>query len=1179
MRLTKLELQGFKSFADATTLAFDPGATAIVGPNGCGKSNVADAVRWVLGEQRARTLRGGKMDDVIFQGSSARRPVNVAEVSLHFDNDDGTLPVAYREVVVTRRLSRSGESDYLLNGAPCRLRDIHDLMRGTGLGANSAMIIESRMVDALLSDRPDDRRELFEEAAGIGLYRDRRRTTERRLEETAVDVARLDDLIGEVHGQVRSLSRQRRRAERHAELTSRFRAVDVTLADRELAAAHVELDALSAALTALDERMPAAESAAQDAESRRTRAHADRTTAETQRAERARLVATQQEVAANLRGEIAVGEERQRNARSRRQQADSERHDGEAAGGRIDAERTVAAEERARLDAELQETLAALSGAATREDEARRALAAARARLDAGDAELRLLRDGAARADLDRAAAAREQEEITQRLTALAGERTAQRARVATATGATERHATELAAAQTAAAAATAVLAEARDAKSAAVAADATAGTELARAEAAVAALDGKLGTLEALERERVGLAPAAARLLQERTRFDAGAVLGPLSDYLSAGADDATVIERFLGSLVHAVLVRDHAAADAIRAWHAEATPGPLLLLPADAAAPPSASREGSLAARVAPADAARNWVEALLGRVRDLGSGTAFEDAHGAIWLPGAMSGVGPLRRRADLASVRSARDAAQDALERATERAAAARVAADAADRRIMAVAEVAAAADQAARTAEDRHADAERQRARAERDAREMDDTIGRLAARAETLLIQLDELRDATERATRAAAERETLAAAARVRVAGAEQDQDAAREAHAARQVARAQYEARLHVATERERRLTEEWGAATGRLAALRSELDTLSSADRTLLEHIATWRADLTARQAALAATEAQLAAAETAVRSADEALSEAEGALDAAHRDGSALGEERHRVQLRHAELAGRDRAVRDRVQTEWRGSWEALVAACPALTADDATLRAEAAALREEIAALGPVNPLAIEEHAEELKRSEFLAAQRADLAAAQASLHQAIREIDATARELFLTTFHEVRDHFRQIFMTLFGGGECDLRLENSDAPLDCDIEIHASPRGKRTQRIHLLSTGERALVALSLLFGIFLAKPSPFCLLDEVDAPLDDQNIGQFVHMVNTFKAKTQFIVITHNPRTTTDAADAVYGVTMQEPGVSSFVSVRLRAADPPAPRPRREHSGEREPASVLQGA
>ena len=266
MRLTKLEMQGFKSFADGTDMVFNPGVTAIVGPNGCGKSNVSDAVRWVLGEQRARLMRGAKMEEVIFQGSSARRPVNVAEVSLHFSNEDGTLPVAFQEVVITRRLSRSGESDYFLNRAPCRLRDISDLLRGTGLGAGTGVVIESKMIDALLSDRPDDRRELFEEAAGVGLYRDRRRTSERRLEETTVDLQRLDDLIAEVQSQVRSLARQRKRAERYSELMARRFTIELALAKRAMVAWQDELERLDARVAELTANAPGAEEAVGAAE-------------------------------------------------------------------------------------------------------------------------------------------------------------------------------------------------------------------------------------------------------------------------------------------------------------------------------------------------------------------------------------------------------------------------------------------------------------------------------------------------------------------------------------------------------------------------------------------------------------------------------------------------------------------------------------------------------------------------------------------------------------------------------------------------------------------------------------------------------------------------------------------------------------------------------------------------
>src|SRR5580765_6235719 len=234
MKLTKLELSGFKSFADTVTLTFEEGVTAIVGPNGCGKSNVSDSVRWVLGEQSARLLRGGKMEDVIFQGSAARRPVNITEVSLYLDNTDGDLPIAYREVVITRRLSRSGSSEYLLNKAPVRLRDIQDLLRGTGLGSDAGVVIEAKMIELLLSDRADERRSLFEEAAGISLYRDRKHSTERRLEETHQDLQRVEDLIAEVQSQLRSLARQKGKAERHAKLTEEKFAVQLTLARRQL---------------------------------------------------------------------------------------------------------------------------------------------------------------------------------------------------------------------------------------------------------------------------------------------------------------------------------------------------------------------------------------------------------------------------------------------------------------------------------------------------------------------------------------------------------------------------------------------------------------------------------------------------------------------------------------------------------------------------------------------------------------------------------------------------------------------------------------------------------------------------------------------------------------------------------------------------------------------------------
>src|ERR1700730_6605962 len=332
-------------------MIFHTGVTAIVGPNGCGKSNVSDAVRWVLGEQRARLLRGAKMEEVIFQGSSARRAVNLAEVSLFFENDDGSLDIPFREVVITRRLSRSGESDYFLNSSPCRLRDIHDMVRGTGLGADSGVVIEAEMVDALLSDRPDDRRELFEEAAGVGLYRDRKRSAERRLEETATDLARIDDLVAEVQSQVRSLARQRKRSERHGELMARRFTLEVAHATREMDAWRGDLLRLEERVARLRTEVPTEEERLRAAESARDAALASRTTAEARRTELGRLVTDQRESTQQLRGEIAVAEERLRNSTSRRERAEEERREGDAVAGRVRTELESACSELGQADA------------------------------------------------------------------------------------------------------------------------------------------------------------------------------------------------------------------------------------------------------------------------------------------------------------------------------------------------------------------------------------------------------------------------------------------------------------------------------------------------------------------------------------------------------------------------------------------------------------------------------------------------------------------------------------------------------------------------------------------------------------------------------------------------------------------------------------------------------------
>ncbi|MEP6620825.1 MAG: chromosome segregation protein SMC [bacterium] len=1155
MRLTKLELHGFKSFADATQLVFEPGVTAIVGPNGCGKSNVSDAVRWVLGEQRARLMRGAKMDEVIFQGSTARRAVNVAEVSLHFSNEEGLLPVPFKEVVITRRLSRSGDSDYFLNRAPCRLRDISDMLRGTGLGAGTGVVIESKMIDALLSDRPDERRELFEEAAGVGLYRDRRRTTERRLEETTGDLQRLDDLINEVSSQVRSLARQRKRAERHAEIMTRRFTVELSLAARSMEAWREELARLEVRVLELREQLPAAETAMADAEAARDAAHGARAGSEAQRNELSRLVSGQREQVQRIRGEMAVAEERQRNATSRRQRAETEAAAGEQTGTQIATEREAAAAEREKVEGELLQADAELTQHQEAENEVRRMLSEARAAVDRAERQLRELQDRARRVEHERERALRELDEVTQRGEALALERSQLDDALALAVSDQETSQADVDTAQELAALTAAELDATRATDRETRDQESLARAELFRADEALTALQGRVNALEQLERDRVGLAPAASRLLREREQFGEGAILGPLSDFIGADQDSALLVEKFLGNSVHAVLVRDRAVADDVRAWHTKENPGPLLLLPLDAmteeaAGDPLPDALSHLVNAAAPASA---WVRNLLGHVHAVDDGTAFVDARGAVWLPGSTAGPGPLRRRAELAELRTTLEGLERTRQEASMAADAMREALTLSERRVLEATEAASLAQQQARVAAEQHAEHTRRVARATKEAQDAAALADRLGARRAELAERGTALdNDAAQLAEQGHAHEQAITDA-RARAGEMEHSQEEARELRTKWQVEQAQARARVQMAVDRERRLAQEVTTAAQRLAQLRIELSELAQSDSALAEQMATWTLDLESREATLFDGETSLADAEAGVRMADEALAASETSLSEVRRRSSAVSDELHHAELRFTELSGRRAAIRERLETEWKRPLDEMIAEVPPVDLDDESLRAEAEDLRRQLDQLGPVNALAIEEHDETMKRHDFLVTQRADLFDARASLLQAIKEIDATARELFMATFEQVRVNFREIFMSLFGGGECDLRLENRDAPLDCDIEIHASPRGKKTQRINLLSSGERALVALSLLFGIFLTKPSPFCLLDEVDAPLDDANVGRFVRMLNQFKSRTQFIVITHNPRTTTEAGDAVYGVTMQEPGVSSLVSVRMR--------------------------
>jgi chromosome segregation protein len=1152
MKLTKLELSGFKSFADTVTLNFEDGVTAIVGPNGCGKSNVSDAVRWVLGEQSARLLRGGKMEDVIFQGAAGRRPVNVCEVSLYFDNSSGELPTPYTEVVISRRLSRSGQSDYLLNRAPVRLRDIHDLLRGTGLGSDAGVVIEAKLIDLLLSDRADERRSLFEEAAGIGLYRDRRHATARRLEETGGDLQRLEDLIAEVGSQIRSLARQKGKAQRHQQLTEEKFGVTIALAQRQLAKLAEDAVTFERRHAELTEQLPAARERLTTCEGSRETAAQERAVAERHRATVVDDLAEARLELGKLEGDLAVAAERLANAAQRRQRAQTERHDLELRAQQAQLDLETAGEESTVAEGEHARIRLELDGRTEAEQEGRTRVATHREAVRNIEHALQGHAEQQRQLEGERTALDGETSSLHERITQeeshqakLAADRQSTGEKLTEARAVADRHIEESRRAAATAEQARLRLRETRDREARETA-------ERRTLEEDLATLTARQSALEALERDRVGIAPAAAALLARRDEYGEG-VIGTLADVIGVDGDQADLAEQLLGEFVHAVLVRDEATVRRIRAWHEQEHPGTLILLPVE---PGPEQHGGEIDSRLQVQPVAHGWVAALVGGSQPLADGgRGVRRRNGSIWLTGPASTTGPLQRRAELNALAGRITDATAAFETADGRRTATREELAQLEVEATESEQHAATLRETERQAIAAREDLARRVGNLDRELQELEGQLARLHDRLTRATARRDEVNQLLENGTTARLELDEQLVAGRARLGELEGEQEVAREARSEWQVQEAHIAARLRSARETAERAARVITESQAGIAARTEELARLD-ADATELEaRRADWQGGRDERASALMALETAAGEAAGTLEGASTRLDEAERQLAQARHLVEELSEEHHGLAVGVTEAKAERRRVVERVETEWKRPFEELVEAAPPVEADLETLTEEAERITSALEAIGIVNPLAMEEWTEESKRLTFLQTQRDDLVAARQTLLQAIREIDGTAKALFLETFTAVRSNFVNVFQTLFGGGECDLRLSDTDDPLEAEIEIHAAPRGKRTQRIHLLSSGERTLVAASLLFSIYLTKPSPFCLMDEVDAPLDDANVGRFLRLLDEFKEQTQFLVITHNPRTM-QAADSVYGVTMQEPGVSTIVGVRLGEHD-----------------------
>ena len=1154
MKLRALKVHGFKSFADTTTVEFHDGITAVVGPNGCGKSNIGDAIRWVLGEQRPTAIRGAKMEEAIFQGTVGRRPVNRGSVSLVVSNEDGTLPVPFEEVEIGRQVFRDGGSEYSINRSSCRLRDVVDLCRDTGLGANAYAIIENRMIDAILSDRAEERRALFEEAAGIGKYKDRRKAASRRLERAEMDLQRLEDVIAEVETKVRSLSRQKGKAQRFMELRQRRLDVEVTVVRHQLqtlgerlgrVAKELEGDLMSGEGMVAELRTAEA-----SFESLRIR----EVDAEKARTEAARALERVREQLVRWERELAVADERESYAERRLARIDEERRQAAESARLTEAEAEKLEQERSSVAAELKELQGVAGAKSVEAEQVRAELAEARKRVELAEARTREIARRSAQLQGDSEASDDQAEELERRLVRAREElestaeklsdlasqgdlfsgRLDELAReVDAARGVLDSRVRELEAAR-------AELERLREAERAAV--------DLA------AGIGARVEALERLERDQEGVEPVVRAAL---TRSDDG-VLGTLADFIEGSTAAVAAAEAYLGSMARALVVRDAAAVRSLTSWFGTdwRGGGGLILLPLDRI--PDVSRaSGGLLESVTPRGEAGGWVRALLDGVELDASGGASVPVtvhRGVVRMGNPAGASGILERkerlkalrgeheatRAEESRARAARTEAQEAVTAAEGRVEEARIAwREAEDRQRKATAELEAQADQQGRM----------DRLRDEL-ARQVEGTR---AARQRAL-----------DRAKEARAEREALLQ----QESGVEEEREAARavletvqerwetvraeEARMAVDVAR--LEGDLRRLTERLEGTVRTRRQAADRVAALDEEEAGLRQEREQLLTRKAEGESETQRLFLERTAAEAAVRERDQALQAVSEGLRVAERRVREARTKERASSDRRHELELERQELKGRLERIRERLEGEWGRPLESLLEEAAEVEGEQEALQQELREIVDALERIGPVNMLAVEEHAEESERLAFLQGQRDDLVEARNDLRSAIREINKTATELFQGTFDSIRENFRQTFLRLFEGGEADIRLEDPEDPLESPIEIHASPRGKRTQRIDLLSGGERALTALSLLFGIYLVKPSPFCVLDEVDAPLDESNIGRFIRLLQDFKAETQFVVITHNPRTI-EAADWIYGVTMEEPGVSTIVGVKLEEA------------------------
>jgi chromosome segregation protein len=1250
MRLQRLEIAGFKSFPDRSELTFDDGVTAIVGPNGCGKSNVVDALTWVLGEQSAKSLRGDRMEDVIFGGSDARKATGAAEVRLRLGNvpartparepvavgpvvagenghgvaatalleDD--LPLIVRDVEVSRRLYRSGESEYLIDGEICRLKDVQDLLMDAGLGVKAYAVIEQGKIGQILSARPTDRRQLIEEAAGVTKYKSRRRSAELKLEAAQQNLTRVDDIIYEVEKQRGALKRQAAKARRYRRLREelrRWEKVQFSQRYRQLGGA---IEAARTKLSEARERETAAAAGLAEAEARLEALRLELTEADgAATASREAAHATELEIgrlqqqvafdrqqveqltaaAAEIEAEVQSLEVRREPARleleARRAEA------AEAAAARERAGEVHTSEQIAYT--EIQQNIEGLEGdvEAARSEvfAAVNASTALRHAMEHAAGTKDRIAEQLGKLDVEAGDLRVEAERAASDQRSAEDQREAARAAVERALDGRRRRDEELTIARSE-----------RQARLA----------ELNGAERDLAALQARLASLEELDAARAEYGDGARLLLADAV--DLGfSHLGSVADRLDVDRQHERAVEACLGELLQHVVVSsyDDAAAGLRLASERQAGRVGFVIADGDAAWPEPAvppapglrpiedvvriSGEAAAAVRLAIGTV---WIADDFATARLAAAATgdpivtlAGEVFHGHRTVHGGERAeargilatkrqIKELRERGEvsrqLVERLHAENAALDARVAETEaqlaalqaelhaqekaavgfdlQAQTARQAAERVSRKRDQIASERRAAEEELRSQDARHDEARASIARiqVEQDAADaqLNQAQRRLFEARERL--QEQSVRTAEARASHAAlVERATGLAAdvRRLEDASAELDARVARRRdERERTSARAAELSAGIVSAERELDarvqafdvLRDQVRAADERSAALRSQFNERESTIRESRRHLENIRGEVARHDVARATAESDLGHLATACVEAVQATLDEVAAEVAELEAAGALASPRPVDDVpddsESGEAEAGDRGAEDSPAAT-AGATGGEAAAAP-LTADDMV-----ADLRAKIERMGAVNMMAIDQFDDLESRHAFLTTQRKDLVDSIAATGEAIRKIDKTTKERFREAFAAININFEKTFTTLFGGGRAGLVLLDESDQLESGIDMIAQPPGKRLQSVQLLSGGEKALTAMALMFAIFQYRPSPFCLLDEIDAPLDDANIGRFVDMLQGMQDHTQFVLITHN-RKTMEIADRLYGVTMEEPGVSKLISVQL---------------------------